>query len=56
MAGMFPDQAQGEIWGDDADVAVATSFLPVGVSAERDGDDLHISGRWRFSSGVDHCG
>lgn len=56
VAGMFPDQAQGEIWGDDADVAVATSFLPVGVSAERDGDDLHISGRWRFSSGVDHCG
>lgn len=56
MAGMFPDQAQGEIWGDDADVAVATSFLPVGVSAEREGDDLHISGRWRFSSGVDHCG
>ena len=56
VAGMFPDQAQGEIWGDDADVAVATSFLPVGVSAERNGDDLHISGRWRFSSGVDHCG
>ena len=56
VAGMFPDQAQGEIWGDDADVAVATSFLPVGVSAEREGDDLHISGRWRFSSGVDHCG
>ena len=56
VAGMFPDQAQGEIWGDDADVAVATSFLPVGVSAERDGDDLHISGCWRFSSGVDHCG
>ena len=54
MAGMFPDQAQGEIWGDDADVAVATSFLPVGVLAELDGDDLHISGRWRFSSGVDH--
>lgn len=56
MGGMLPDEAQGEIWGDDADVAIATSFLPVGVSVERNGDDLHISGRWRFSSGVDHCG
>lgn len=56
MAGMFPDEAQAEIWGDDADVAIATSFLPVGVSVERTGDGLNISGRWRFSSGVDHCG
>ena len=56
MGGMLPDEAQGEIWGDDADVAIATSFLPVGVSVERNGDDLTISGRWRFSSGVDHCG
>lgn len=55
MGGMLPDEAQGEIWGDDADVAIATSFLPVGVSVERNGDDLNISGRWRFSSGVDHC-
>jgi len=56
VAGMFPDSAQAEIWGDDADVAVATSFLPVGVTAERNGRDLHISGRWRFSIGVDLCG
>lgn len=56
MGGMLPDEAQGEIWGDDADVAIATSFLPVGVSVERNGDDLTIGGRWRFSSGVDHCG
>lgn len=56
MAGMFPDEAQAEIWSDNADAAVATSFLPVGVSVERNGGDLNISGRWRFSSGVDHCG
>lgn len=56
MAGMFPDEAQNEIWGNDADVAIATSFLPVGVAVERSGDGLKIGGRWRFSSGVDHCG
>jgi len=55
MAGMMPDEAQAEIWGDDPDVAIATSFLPVGVKAERKKDGLRIAGRWRFSSGVDHC-
>ena len=54
MAGMLPDEAQNEIWGDNPDVAIATSFLPVGVKSERKGDGLQIEGRWRFSSGVDH--
>lgn len=56
MAGMYPDEAQAEIWGADPDVAIATSFLPVGAEVEERGGDLRISGRWRFSSGVDHCG
>ena len=55
IGGMFPDEAQDEMWSDDVDTAIATSFLPVGVDVARKGDDLVISGRWRFSSGVDHC-
>lgn len=55
VAGMFPDAAQAEIWGDDEDAAVSTSFLPVGASIERRGDGFRLEGRWRFSSGVDHC-
>ena len=55
MAGMLPDEAQAEIWDNCADVSVSTSFLPIGVQVERKGDFLNISGRWRFSSGVDHC-
>tara|TARA_Y100001936_G_C16094045_1_gene689892 strand:+ start:14678 stop:15445 length:768 start_codon:yes stop_codon:yes gene_type:complete len=55
MAGMLPDEAQADIWGENPDVAVSTSFLPIGVKAERNGDKLQIAGRWRFSSGVDHC-
>ncbi len=55
LAGMFPDEAQAEIWGDDEEAVVSTSFLPVGARLERDRDFLTLSGRWRFSSGVDHC-
>lgn len=55
MAGMFPDAAQAEIWGADPDATVATSFMPVGVTLTRTGDTLQLTGRWRFSSGVDHC-
>lgn len=55
IAGMYPIEAQEEIWSDDADTAIATSFLPVGVSVTRHGADLKLSGRWRFSSGVDYC-
>lgn len=56
VAGMYPIEAQEEIWADDPDVLVSTSFLPAGISAERRGGGLRLSGRWRFSSGVDHCG
>jgi len=45
IAGMFPDDAQAEIWGADPDVAIATSFLPVGVTVDRKGEGLRISGR-----------
>ena len=56
IAGMFPDEAQAEIWADDPDAAIATSFLPVGATVDKAGNSLRLSGRWRFSSGVDHCG
>lgn len=55
MGGMMPDEAQAEIWEDDPTVTVATSFLGTETRAERRGDDIRISGRWRFSSGVDVC-
>ncbi len=55
IGGMCPDEAQGEMWGDDVNAAIATSFLPVAVEIERRAAELTISGRWRFSSGVDHC-
>lgn len=56
VAGMFPPDAQADIWDDKPDALVATSFLPVGISVERKAAaGMRISGRWRFSSGVDRC-
>ncbi|MEC7490181.1 MAG: acyl-CoA dehydrogenase family protein [Pseudomonadota bacterium] len=56
IAGMFPDEAQAEIWGDNSDIAIATSFLPVNAKLLRTRGGLNLTGRWRFSSGVDYCG
>lgn len=55
IAGMFPDEAQSEIWIKNPNATIATSFLPVNTNFEFSGEDLVISGRWRFSSGVNYC-
>ena len=55
VGGMFPPEAQDEMWTDDPATLVSTSFRPAGVTVAPDGGGLRISGRWKFSSGVDHC-
>ena len=55
VGGMFPPEAQDEMWADDPATLVSTSFRPAGVTVAHDGEGLRISGRWKFSSGVDHC-
>jgi alkylation response protein AidB-like acyl-CoA dehydrogenase len=55
LAGMFAKAAQDEIWGDDPNATIASSFMPVGAKAERAPGGYRVSGRWKFSSGVDHC-
>jgi 3-hydroxy-9,10-secoandrosta-1,3,5(10)-triene-9,17-dione monooxygenase len=52
---MFPLEAQDEIWAAEPGALIATSFLPVEPKAEKAGGGLAVSGRWRFSSGVDLC-
>jgi 3-hydroxy-9,10-secoandrosta-1,3,5(10)-triene-9,17-dione monooxygenase len=53
--GMFPREAQDELWNTEPEAAVASSFLPVGPTVSRERDGIRLSGRWRFSSNVDHC-
>ena len=55
ILGMFPAQAQEDLWSATPDGTVASSFLPAEVRLERVEGGYRVSGRWRFSSNVDHC-
>jgi 3-hydroxy-9,10-secoandrosta-1,3,5(10)-triene-9,17-dione monooxygenase len=51
---LFPEQAQEEVWGEDHDCLVSSSYMPVG-KVTRVPAGYRLSGRWGFSSGADHC-
>jgi 3-hydroxy-9,10-secoandrosta-1,3,5(10)-triene-9,17-dione monooxygenase len=53
MLGMFPPQAQDQIWGESPDTLIASSFVFPAGKARKVKDGYVISGRWPFSSGVD---
>lgn len=53
--GMFPAQAQNEVWGADPEAAIASSFLGVNPEVEPSAGGYRLRGRWRFSSNVDRC-
>jgi 3-hydroxy-9,10-secoandrosta-1,3,5(10)-triene-9,17-dione monooxygenase len=52
--GLFADAAQEEVWRDDLDTLVSSSYAPVGRAKPVDGG-FRFSGRWGFSSGSDHA-
>ena len=56
LLGMMPGEVQDEVWGDDPETCVATSFAGSEIATAREGGGYRISGRWPFSSGVDYCG
>jgi 3-hydroxy-9,10-secoandrosta-1,3,5(10)-triene-9,17-dione monooxygenase len=51
---LFPDEAQREVWGEDPDTLISSSYAPTG-KVERAEGGYRIRGRWSFSSGCDHC-
>ncbi len=51
---MFPQEAQQDIWGDNPDARIASSFAATG-KVERVTEGFRLTGRWQFLSGVDHC-
>jgi len=51
---LFPLQAQEDVWGDDSDVLISSSYAPTG-KVERVEGGFELSGRWSFSSGCDVC-
>jgi len=52
--GLFPDEAQREVWERDDTTLVASTYAPVGKVEPVEGG-FELSGRWPWSSGTDHC-
>jgi 3-hydroxy-9,10-secoandrosta-1,3,5(10)-triene-9,17-dione monooxygenase len=49
--GLYPEQAQVDVWGDGPHARVATSFAPLG-RIERTAGGYLLSGNWPWASGV----
>lgn len=52
--GLFPLQAQEDVWSKDASTLISSSYQPVGKVERADGGFL-LSGQWGFSSGSERC-
>ncbi len=55
LVGLYPEQAQDDVWGVDPRAVSAASFSPSGDAVPVDGGYL-LSGKWLYCSGVDNCG
>jgi 3-hydroxy-9,10-secoandrosta-1,3,5(10)-triene-9,17-dione monooxygenase len=51
---LFPAQAQDDVWGQDPNTRMSSSYAPTGRATLVEGG-YRLSGRWSFSSGCDHC-
>jgi len=51
---LFDTQAQDDVWADDNSTLISSSYMPRAKITPAEGG-YRISGRWGFSSGVDHC-
>ncbi|MEN8723750.1 MAG: flavin-dependent monooxygenase [Alphaproteobacteria bacterium] len=52
---LMDDQAQQDVFGDDPDTLVSSSYNPMGGKVELADGGFKLSGRWGWSSGSDHC-
>jgi alkylation response protein AidB-like acyl-CoA dehydrogenase len=52
--GMFPVQAQEDVWGRDADILLAACIAPTG-KAQRVEGGFRLRGRWSFASNCDNA-
>jgi 3-hydroxy-9,10-secoandrosta-1,3,5(10)-triene-9,17-dione monooxygenase len=56
MLALWPRAAQDEIWGPSPDTLVGSALMFPAGHAERCDGGFRLSGRWKFSSGIDACG
>ncbi len=53
MVGKFDPQAQADVWQEQPDALVASAFASWDAKVEPVSNGYRISGRWRYSSGID---
>jgi 3-hydroxy-9,10-secoandrosta-1,3,5(10)-triene-9,17-dione monooxygenase len=53
LIGMWPQQAQDEIWGESHDNLIGSALIFPRGRARRVAGGYRLSGRWPFSSGID---
>ena len=54
VVGMFPEQAQHDVWGNSPDTLIASCIAPTGKATPTDGGYL-LKGRWSFGSNSDNA-
>lgn len=54
QVGLFADEAQQAVWGNDPNARLSSSYAPTGKATITEGG-FKLSGKWSFSSGCDHC-
>jgi 3-hydroxy-9,10-secoandrosta-1,3,5(10)-triene-9,17-dione monooxygenase len=52
---LMDEQAQKDVYAENPDTRVSSSYNPVGGKTEPAEGGLMLSGRWGWSSGSDHC-
>lgn len=53
ILGMFSREVQDEVWGASPEVLLGSAFAPEECELVAVADGYRLSGRWRFSSGID---
>lgn len=51
---LFPEQAQADVWSQNPDTLIASTYMPTGKAEKVEGG-YRFSGRWSWSTGVEHC-
>jgi len=51
---LFDQQAQEDVWGEDTEVRISSSYAPMGAGTAVE-DGYRVSGSWAWSSGSDHA-
>ncbi|MGS2808283.1 3-hydroxy-9,10-secoandrosta-1,3,5(10)-triene-9,17-dione monooxygenase oxygenase subunit [Nocardia sp. MW-W600-9] len=51
---LFDQQAQQDVWGEDTDVRISSSYAPMGAGQAVEGGYI-VRGSWAWSSGSDHA-